>query len=266
MHNNANLLLVRPNPEPYESWRGYILRLAEENSITKPRAILRLANINEKSLRTSIPDIKHLVAITGKSEDLLGTIYPREVDTQHLQFFSHKVRKQHIRINSPAICTECVRSNGYAQASWDVELMNVCSIHRKSLITHCPSCKNKLSWYRKGLLTCQCGHNFSEAVGPSASKNEVAFASCLASIVEQTPNTLLDNPIPSEFANMGLNTFLATVNTLGVRIVISKNAYEGLRRFGSKEAYREAVDLLNNWDAGFRDLNRPVCTRHFRAC
>lgn len=256
MQSNTSLLLVRPNPEPLESWRGYVLRLAADNMIICPKSMLRLSDIDEKSLRTAIPDIRHVAAITGKPDQLLNAIYPRQHKNPHYEFLGHKVSKQFLRINTPALCPQCVKASGYVHARWDVQFMNVCHIHGRALITHCPSCNQKLSWYRKGLLTCKCGHEFAGFQTRRASQAEINFAALLASIIEGAEDSKWadGNPIPVEFSKMGLDAFLGSINTLGLRLSLSQYEIKRFKTFGSVEAYEGAVKILNDWETEFKNL------------
>lgn len=253
-----NQLLITPNPKKYESWRGYILRLAEENVIDKPKRMLYKSTIPLKETRTQLPDISYIIEITGKPEDLLDPIFPRLVKTNNFQFFGNEINKEYFRINSPALCTECIKELEYIPARWDIEMLNVCHIHRRQLITQCPKCRRKLAWYRKGLMVCNCGVDFSDHIGQLVSQEEVNYAFCLASIIEKTPDSIdfTKTSIPQRMHLMKLNNFLSFSNFLGYRHLVNINETFGERRFGSRRAYKVAVKILNNWNVEFKELIR----------
>lgn len=250
------LLLNRPNPKIDESWRGYILRLAEVNHLDKPRAILRLFQTNSETIRSRYPHWKPIAECTGKTEEQLGSIFLFELDTPFYRFMGHKIKKEFFRFDSPAVCTECVKEKGYLHARWDVEYMNACHIHRKKLLTHCPACKRKLAWYRPGLLRCRCGFDFSEQVGVEISQEEVNFIECLASIISPSKDIQQNEAsrIPKPFYSMSLISFLSISNALGTRSLILNNDYKGQKRVGSLSSYTEIIRILNHWEVEFKHL------------
>lgn len=252
---NELQLLIRPFPKPFESWRGYILRLSAENYTNCPRQILRLSRISEGEMRTSMPSLNHVASITGKSHDDLFGIYPMESSRGKIRYLGHEISKSYLRINSPAVCTECIKETGHINATWDFQFMNTCHIHRKELITHCPECCSKLSWYRRGLLVCKCGYDFSEDVGVDASSEEVAFAECLSKSIERkVVGSESTSQIPIAFFIMSPNTLLSLFNTLGTRSILIQGKNVTISNVGDKRVFIEGVKILNSWEHEFRRL------------
>lgn len=252
---NTHQLLIRPYPKPFESWRGYILRVSEENFANSPKEILRLSTISEGDMRTSIPELDHVASITGKSHDDLVGIYPSESCRGKIRYLGHEISKSYLRINTPAVCTECIKETGYIHANWDFQFMNTCHIHRKGLITHCPKCCTKLSWYRRGLSVCKCGYDFSDDTGVDASSEEVAFAECLSKSIERkVVGSDSTSQIPIAFFNMSPNTLLSLFNTLGTRSILIQGENVTLSNVGDNRVFTEGIKILNNWEQEFRRL------------
>ncbi|MDO9204067.1 MAG: TniQ family protein [Methylotenera sp.] len=249
-------LLFRPFPKVDESWRGYILRVSEENVLSSPRTMLRYSQLSEENLRTTFPHINNMVALTMKSVETLNPIYPVNHKSNTYRMLGQTVPKAYLRVNSPMVCTECVKELGYIPALWDVVYMNICHKHKKHLIGECPSCKKKLKWYRQGLLVCHCGFNLSDTVGRVASPEEVNFSELLATVIERKKdfNVHQHNPIPVPFFTMSLSTLLGVFNTLGLtKLSLEENPIDYVP-VGSTDVYNVGVEIFSNWTPRFKDL------------
>jgi hypothetical protein len=249
------MLLVRPNPNQYESWQGYILRLAEANFVKNPKDVLRVSGISEKKLRGQIPEIQFLKIVTGKSEDVLNRIYPEDSGNGTLTLFGHSIAKYYLRMQTPKVCVKCVKELGYIKALWDFTYINACTKHQCKLTSQCPHCKSQLSWYRPGLLICECGEDFGDHRESVASDEELFFTDCFRRIFERDISEMdvIRSPIPLPFYKMQLSTFNSIVTSLGTKSL--SNASGGkLRAVKDKRVYWEAIRILNDWDNGFRAL------------
>lgn len=145
-------LLIKPSPEPGESWPGYLLRIATLNHLDRGLADLaKLIGVHPQALIASDPEIVlYKLGIRSGSTTLHSLV---KVKTGLLP----------MRIASRAtmarICPECLRemASKHVCADWDFALQVQCRTHRTLLIDTCPSCLNPISHLRHKLLRCNCG-------------------------------------------------------------------------------------------------------------
>lgn len=248
-------LLCRPDPKTFESWRGYILRLAEANRIS-PRVMLSRTEIEEKNLRTTFPGMQYVCELSGKTAGMLSEIYPIPLPKGYYRFLGHEIPKDYLRVNSPALCSDCIKASGYIHARWDVSTLTSCHIHGRKLLTHCPSCQSKITWYRQGLLICRCGYDFSLCQGEAARQDELNYAACLTAVIERSANktAFQASPIPKQFFKMELRSFLGIVNTLGNKSLNNDGVYQKRARFGSPIAIDAGIKVLHNWESEFQKI------------
>ena len=253
---NITPLLIRPNPQKNESWRGYVLRVSEENALLSPRTMLRHSQVSEKNLKTAFPHINNMCALTLKPETALQHIYPINLKNKSFKILRQSIPKAYLRVNKPVLCTECVRELGYIPARWYVVYMQVCHKHKKIFIDQCPSCNSKFKWYRQGLLKCHCSYDFSDFVGSSASDEEVNFSELLSHVIESEPSVISNekNIIPASFFNMSLRALLGVFNTLGLAKLDLDGKTKLNMPFGSADVYSEGVQILNNWPSSFQKI------------
>lgn len=161
------MLLIKPNPEPGESWPGYLLRVATLNHLDRGLAHLaRLIGVNPLALIANEPDVvlcKLGIASSGAStgEEIALTGASRALRASR-------------RATAARICPDCIRemTNKHVLAAWDQALQIQCRRHRTFLIDTCPSCSQPISHRRMKLLGCDCG---ADLLGASSKKLHVEF-------------------------------------------------------------------------------------------
>ncbi|QSI75361.1 TniQ family protein [Niveibacterium microcysteis] len=163
-------MLVRtPKPADTESFLGYLLRVSESNGYDTPWRILKLAGICQSEMtKVSFP-VSKVCKILGVSAESLSHIsyrhpghYPDEYKILGHGLGS-SINQPILRLATPALCPECVRANGYIDAFYDLKLAVACPVHKRAVITNCPTCGEILRFFRPGLLTCRCGASLEDA-------------------------------------------------------------------------------------------------------
>lgn len=157
-------LPVRPRPNPDESLSNYCLRVSEDNGYRTPTMMLSLAGISNR-IHVRDDSIAKVAALVDADPGLLGQMaYVRQLGEKqrmwvrgHRQYRLHEVTPKLTRV-----CLQCIKELGYAKAIWDIRLFVCCPKHKTILLDTCPACGKTLTWIRRGLLTCACGHRLSD--------------------------------------------------------------------------------------------------------
>jgi len=167
---NAPRLPVRPRPMQEESLSNYCLRVSESNGYPTPAMMLTMAGVAPR-VHVGINEADKVAALVDVDPSLLKSMaYMRKEDEKHgtwrrgaLQYRPCEVTPRFTRI-----CPACIQELGYARAIWDIRLVVACPKHQTLLLDTCPACGRTLTWMRRGLLTCSCGHSIdSHACLPS---------------------------------------------------------------------------------------------------
>ena len=99
----------------------------------------------------------------------------------------HPVALELRRHAKVSFCPECVRSAGFIEAHWDLELMTGCPVHRSLLLSRCPKCHLGLRWLRPGQLQCNCGAIFGQVDGPTLPDDEAELLDIIRGKVLRLP-------------------------------------------------------------------------------
>lgn len=156
-------------PEWDESFEGFLLRLAVENSYVGVRdllkAVLPRRHSNDlrralREIRCSKSDLERLGKVScGDSSSLLHFAW--------LELPDGAVFAQGQRIEGDAllersqVCPRCLSETEYARDEWELAPVICCSKHGVRFHDTC-SCGSPLSWKRSHLLYCDCGQDLRE--------------------------------------------------------------------------------------------------------
>jgi TniQ len=204
----ADGLVRHPRPYPTESLFGYILRLAEENGYPTPSSIFALIGIRNNQFMSRRLPLQELARVAHRELGELERIAyycgdPRQYRLLGRPVASHELK----RISHVSLCPECVRSSGFIEAHWDLELMTGCPVHRTRLLSFCPKCHLSLRWLRPGQLECNCGAMLGRVDGPILPEDE-------AELLDIIRRKVLGLPISQE-SSTGIPT--SQLSTLGLR-------------------------------------------------
>jgi hypothetical protein len=110
--------------------------------------------------------------------------------------------------------------------------MVACPVHERSLLSICPKCGVRLTWFRPGLLECKCGARFHRTERHLISVPEASLLDLIMRNVlkhpprEENPAALPQEPLLA----MRLRSLLAVVRTLGKHRMIADGDPVDLRR------------------------------------
>lgn len=162
-YQNSPRLPVRRRPVQEESLSNYCLRLSESNGYSTPAMMLTMAGVASR-VHVGINEADKIAALVDVEPPLLRSMaYVRKDGEKHGNWWrgDQRYRPCEITPRFTQICPECILELGYARAIWDVRLVVACPRHQTLLIDTCPACGKTLTWMRRGLLTCSCGHRIN---------------------------------------------------------------------------------------------------------
>lgn len=171
-------LVYTPAPYPTESLWGYVLRVAEENGYDSPSSVLGLAGLNTVRGKASRFDPCALAPILCRPAEELAHLSYSVASTDEQAPFQilgkpagASYRHSLLNLRGPAFCPQCVAETGFLDAFWDIRYVVACPKHHCALLRNCSACGDTISWNRRALLTCQCGHDLrNETTAPVASE------------------------------------------------------------------------------------------------
>ncbi len=259
------LLLRTPAPHPTESLLGHVLRVSEENDYDSPWHVLSLAGIAQSEMRTAGFPVRKLAAVVGRDPSDYANIAYQEVDkTSGFKLLGHALGEslvsQPLRLHRPAFCPVCVRESGYLDAFWDLSLAVACPKHGRSVVSACPRCGDKLSWFRPGLLQCKCGSDLHDvAPVPVEPDLQELMRVMRANLHRQPKVDSTSNSLPTQsLLTLPFRTLLALVRQLGRFTLAATN---GQLVASHAELARAAANTLSQWPSGFHQLLRSVDAR-----
>ncbi len=261
MMNKA--LVVTPQPMPYESPLGFVLRTAEANGYRSAVDVMRLAGMSENKARSIRLSIERLAPLYACPTERLRGIDYRDTaggSKRYLAVHGDRINIRYMDAKRQKLCPQCVVERGRIAAVWDLRHAVVCPVHRCRLMTDCPRCQKPLSIARPGLLLCKCGHEFGDDDVPGNPLPEAVMG--LADLLDrlfhrQEPDLARLQAVgfPAEaLARLSLETLLKLIDRIG------KQAPSGRGQEESDRAMQELVTtagVFEQWPAGFyRYLNR----------
>ena len=169
----ADGLVRHPRPYPTESLFGYILRLAEENGYPTPYGVLALIGFGKSRFECRRLPLRELARVAHRELHELERIAYYCSDPRRYLVLGYPVAPHDLkRVNHPSLCPDCIRSAGFIEAHWDLDLMTGCPVHRTRLLSCCPKCHLRLRWLRPGQLGCTCGAMLARVDGPTLPDDE----------------------------------------------------------------------------------------------
>ncbi|WP_068773765.1 TniQ family protein [Paenibacillus sp. FJAT-26967] len=175
-------LLVRPEPFPDESFKGYIIRLSEANGYPFPNRIYKMAGLYKYNKGMNVcmvdekVDVSRLSQLTTWSEEqLLSLSFYNEIaklEQDKNSRLVHKLWRFGTCVYKQQLCPLCLIETAYHRKLWDLNIVTTCPVHLCFLIDQCPQCQKKISPHRSHLLYCNCSYDFREAQVENVSKEQ----------------------------------------------------------------------------------------------
>ncbi|WP_374267466.1 TniQ family protein [Zoogloea sp.] len=250
-------LLVRtPAPDRNESLPGYVLRLSEANGYDTPWHLLSFVGIAPSELKLASFPAEELAALGVPREALSRVAYHREAEGKHqYSLLGHNLGDglsyTPLRISAPAICPDCAAEQGFIEAFFDLNIATACPVHRRAVVTHCPSCAEPLSHFRPGLLTCRCGASLADAPPVEVSDQVVSLMSILRSVLTG-----------EEYCNPGGLPAEQLLRTSLRMLLVHLPSFARLSRPEASEEMQVVVEgiaeVLADWPTGFHRLLRQI--------
>lgn len=149
---------VRPRPISLEAGAGYLVRVAQANGYSSPRAWWR-------AIRTPGREPEDcLCRSVGLLHEELGMLkgpFPNFVGIKnwvpfdlHAEDFNHRYMRW---------CPACLMESAYLRTDWSFKLCCVCPHHALILVDRCPSCGERQRLGRPLLARCRCGYPLDRA-------------------------------------------------------------------------------------------------------
>ena len=150
-------LVVRGEIQADESLPGYVIRLSHANGI-RPSHLMKQAGL-PIGYEFRSADFDLLGSISTSDPNALATtsFAPAPEQGGH-QFNGSALTRPHFLTDGARVCPECVREKGYVDRLWHLRAYAVCHRHEKILVNLCEGCARPISWLRRKLNQCDCGH------------------------------------------------------------------------------------------------------------
>ncbi len=261
MMNKIVPLVITPELIMGESFHGFVLRTSEMNGYSSPGDMLRYAGLSENEIRSVRLATDKLACLFGRSQDCFEEhAYVKKEEFTSLNtfhVFGHELPASHLSIKEQKVCPQCIQEQGYIDAFWDLKISTVCPLHGLPAITHCPSCKKRLSWFRPGLLECSCGAKITpEECSPIVNEAVLPLLEIVWRKLHTRPlrseNTEIAGLPLEQLERMSLRTLLGVVERfehLGRKSKSDDPVFENLP-FASQ--------ALGNWPHGFFDFLETI--------
>jgi excisionase family DNA binding protein len=256
-------LVATPRPRRGEPLLAFVLRLAEYNGHPTPGLFLREVDVSEKELRTiQIP----LDSVAAALDCDVGEIaHLRYIEDGRLRekgplwLNGHRIFMPYVQLRSTPICVDCVLEDQFISAYWHLRYAVACPRHGCRSLYRCPSCGSPLSWYRKGLLRCQCGYRLDRA--PQRPKIDERMRGVLEILRRRVMDEPLDDdgvlanagyPL-AELAGVSLGALVMLIGRLG-NVARERGLpcpYTGADRGDDDYAIAVTDSALRDWPHGF---------------
>jgi hypothetical protein len=247
-------LVRHPAPNPTESLYGYILRLAEENGYASWHSVFLLAGMPRSDIGAVGITVAKLARIANRSEQELEPIRYRSpgMSSGRCRILANPLLKSDLRLKNPQICPECLMEKGYIGVHFDLTLVTACPVHRKVLLSACPTCLQPLRWSRPGLLKCQCGASLFTQGKVSISPAEADLLDIVRRKVLGLPGNVYCSGLPTrDLQAMSLLCLVQLINTLG-KCHIEEQNETNLADCG--RIVHSAANVLTGWPENFNRL------------
>jgi hypothetical protein len=251
---DLDVLVRHPAPFPTESLFGYILRLAEENGYRTPHNILALIGNRDYTFGSRRIPLLNLARVAHRQLCELERIAYFSDPSQRYVVLGNPVAWRELRrCAKVSLCPECVRSEGFIEAHWDLELMTGCPVHRCLPLSRCPKCQLRLRWVRPGQLECSCGTICGRVDGPTLPDDVAELLDIIRRKVLGLPvSSQSSTGIPlSQLSALSLTGLLSLIRTLA-KFQLQLKSRKQLR--DSQAVLTAAAHVLRSFPDNFHKL------------
>lgn len=154
------ILSSRVTPEPLESVRGFVGRLARANRLAPETLLLHMFG-HQRLL--SRPDLSVLAEVCQCSETQIGglTIARQFLSGRWGWYLAGTTITQSYMASPrrPLVCPFCLADKPVHCGLWNLVLFVACPHHGCQLVGQCPACRRMVSPVDRLQPVCECGHD-----------------------------------------------------------------------------------------------------------
>lgn len=191
-HDQITTHIVRPRPQPGESYEGYLIRIAEANLYASAYYVTNNYKGSYHSARVCLTDKS---ALTDQRQRLayelqlpieeLEQRWPiialDEKQVTQMPFGRLTLHRDQILFGASHLCPDCLKEDGFSQELWEVRAYTACHRHLRLMMSHCPICGRRPSIQRGRLHYCHyCESEFPTETTATVAPEETQLAAALA--------------------------------------------------------------------------------------
>jgi len=252
-----------PDPEPFESLMGYLLRLTMLNGYDHVAQLFQIAGYVGRAYDFQRLNLEGLSALVNQPENTLRDLTYQCVGNRKRLFLGNAVPSMFLQSRHTRICPTCIHEDGFFPAYWDLRLLTCCEEHRSYLVDTCPSCSRKIQWYRPMWNLCNCGYDFKSIVPEIADEKTLKVNRMILTAITGDEGQVLNVTLPAELQKANPDGLLKSVMTVGMWAVgqHEKRMDDILRMSGVAEISQmmsAAYDIFTDWPKNFNKFLSQV--------
>jgi hypothetical protein len=236
-----------------DSLATFALRLSATNGFPNLRWLTQIAKLPNTFITKSC-DLSGLASILDGAIDVqdLEQIaqWPVPESKSQVRYGDCILGARSLNLAHPKVCIECLKSSGRTSRLFDIRCVLACPDHGCLLIDRCPSCCQRLSWFRPSCAKCACGADLSTA-SPLAAPWEVQ------TLTRWSVSLITKSPIPQSERFAPVRSLSEAFQLLWFFGTCSPNASDSRSRYIAKPDVLETLDpvirgfrAISNWPDG----------------
>ena len=257
-------LPVRIEPEPGESFAGFMLRTAEANGYPEPKwllppGILAPALVNPRDPALILGWLGHGAEAAGKVGTIRGERFQTRIGA------GSRVWTAAADLKRPKVCPACIRKRGIMRSVWDLRYYTACAEHGCRMLHCCPRCGRQIDWRRTRLDRCCPDAGFGDAEVEPAPAQTVSLMRAIE-VASGTMAAVDDGGFGSLVVDIGLGDLVELIRTLAaasapdpeVSAIISNVAPDRATAWAHADA---AAAVLAGWPDSLHAIIRRQASR-----
>ncbi len=199
------MILNRPKPHRDECLMGYLIRLCQSNAFHSPSVFGTLSGFGmhngrlpPKGILTNKRTLIGLASRINVPPKILEGMCYHEAKGK-LTYQGRSYNPALIRFNSPRVCPECLKEQGYAKSEWLFTPATICVHHGLFLVDTHQKSGERLTWYRKKLDEFRSEAPVAEGLVQAPAEADLNYARRIHSLYLEKP----DNKLPNWLAEYG---------------------------------------------------------------
>jgi hypothetical protein len=251
-------LVLRDEPQSWESLAGFLLRLSSANDYKSPFCFVRDPRRRQASGSLWSRDVVEVISDIARIDPslLLPKAYTLSGPAREPVWMrGHTLSPWYVELARPKICPSCLQDRLILLEFWDLTLWLVCPVHGTYLIDMCPHCQQPISWHREHIQFCgKCGRSLISRRGPRAPQLLRDYSKLLAHSFDYP----IANGVPpaTPFRDLSAADFMRVTRFLGSHAA-QKRKHRKTRRYCPLKSevlqcVERAAPSIMNWPHGFQ--------------